>query len=492
MCHRTSLQSRNTPRYSTSSSGPYGTPFVGNLLDMPYFKAWIKYADWGDKYGDMCSVNILGQQITIINSAKIAFDLLDKKGSIYSDRPVIPLAGEMIGWKNTLVLMPYGDRFRNFRRLAHSLFGSRTSMASFEPLVEIESHRFLKRVDKTPDDFQDHIVKTAGAIILRISHGYRVKDEGADAFVTLANTAMEQFGQATAPGLFLVNSIPLLRYVPSWFPGAGFQHTAKFYKQTLMRMTDEPFEVVKQELANGTAQHSLLSALLDGKTLDVREEFDVKWLAASLHSVGADTTVSAIYAFFKAMVLFPECQAKAQAEIDAVVGSHRLPGFADKELLPYTAALAMEVHRWHTVGPTGMPHRLVADDVHNGYFLPKGSLVLTNIWKMTHDPRVYSNPWTFDPERFIAKEGKQPEMDPRDLMFGFGRRICPGRVLADASVWMTAAMSLAVFKIGRHPKYSHIDLDVTSGTISHPSHFKCSIEPRSQKALELILADEQV
>ncbi|KAJ7636278.1 cytochrome P450, partial [Roridomyces roridus] len=380
--------------------GPTGLPFVGNLLDMPNFKntvcrydnSYLPVSPFGFCIGDMCSVNVLGQQITIINSAKIAFDL--------------PLGGEMIGWKDTLVLMPYGDRFRNFRRLAHSLFGSRSTMASFEPLEEVETHRFLKRLYKTPDDFQDHIGKTAGAIILRISHGYNVKDEGEDAFVTLANTAMEQFAQATAPGLFLVNSIPLLRYVPGWFPGAGFQQTAKFYKKTLTRMADEPFEVVKQELANGTAQHSLLSGLLDGKNLNAREEFDVKWLAASLHSgkcLTSSQTVSAIYAFFKAMILFPECQAKAQAEIDAVVGNDRLPGFADKEHLPYTTALALEVHRWHTVGPTGI------------------QIVLTNIWKMTHDPRVYSNPWTFDPERFVAKEGKEPEMDPRDLMFGFGR-----------------------------------------------------------------------
>ena len=94
----------------------------------------------------------------------------------------------------------------------------------------------------------------------------------------------------------------------------------------------------------------------------------------------------------------------------------------------------------------GIPHRLTEDDIHNGWFLPKGSIVIANIWslirlhyslspflifyrKMTHDPRVYTNPMVFDPERFIAKAGKEPEMHPSNLVFGFGRRICPGNKL---------------------------------------------------------------
>jgi hypothetical protein len=69
------------------------------------------------------------------------------------------MGGELVGWKNTLVLIPYGDRFRNSRRLAHSLFGSKTTMAKFEPLEELETHRFLQRLAATPDDLQAHVRK---------------------------------------------------------------------------------------------------------------------------------------------------------------------------------------------------------------------------------------------------------------------------------------------------------------------------------------------
>jgi cytochrome P450 len=69
---------------------------------------------------------------------------------------------------------------------------------------------------------------------------------------------------------------------------------------------------------------------------------------------GVDTTASAEYGFFLAMILFPEVQKKAQAEIDAVVGSERLPTFADQPNLPYVNALATELLRWHSVVPLGM------------------------------------------------------------------------------------------------------------------------------------------
>ena len=69
------------------------------------------------------------------------------------------MAGELVGWKNMLGLMPYGDRFRSYRRLAHTLFGSQTIMRSFQPLEEMETHRFLKRLLLTPENLQSHIEK---------------------------------------------------------------------------------------------------------------------------------------------------------------------------------------------------------------------------------------------------------------------------------------------------------------------------------------------
>ncbi|KAF8974327.1 cytochrome P450 [Flammula alnicola] len=471
--------------------GPKGLPLVGNILDMPAEKEWLTFARWGEAYGDMCSVTVLGQPLIILNSAKIASDMLDKKSAIYSDRPKLQMGGELVGWKNTMVLLPYGDRFRRYRRLFHDLIGNQSAVKCFYPSEEIEARRFLRRVLMKPDDLSGHVRKTAGAVILRISHGYEVKERN-DPFVAIADKATEQFSLSTAPGGFLVDLIPALRHIPVWFPGASFRLKANEWAATLLEMVDGPHNFVKQQVASGTAEVSFSSTLLQEKQLSAEEEFDLKWSAASLYSGAADTTVSAMNSFFLALALHPDVLKKAHAEIDAVVGSDRIPTYADRPYLPYINALVMEVFRWHTVVPTAVPHRAMQDDIHEGYFIPKGALVIPNIWKLAHDPRVYSNPFEFNPERFLPSKGRTPEPDPREVCFGFGRRICPGHHLADASVFISCAMSLAVFDILKCVENGVVNEPVhenTTGTISHPEPFKCCVKPRSEKAISLILAE---
>ena len=155
------------------------------------------------------------------------------------------------------------------------------------------------------------------------------------------------------------------------------------------------------------------------------------------------------------MVLFPDVQRKAQAELDSILGGERLPTYRDRDSLPYVNALCTELVRWMPVTPlglcifaawrtrilswfTGIPHSLAQDDVYDGYFLMKGTQILVNQWQvydivdyakhslcsrgMLHDPELYPEPDAFKPERYIPTNGRAIESDPRDIAFGFGRR----------------------------------------------------------------------
>ncbi|KAJ7781604.1 cytochrome P450 [Mycena metata] len=471
--------------------GPKGLPLVGAVLDMPSEQEWVTFSKWADTWGDICSATVLGQSIIIVGSSKVAVDLLDGRGAIYSDRPICTMGGELVGWKNTLVLLPYGDRFRRFRRLFHNIIGSRAAIKQFLPIEEAETRRFLRRVLAKPGDLNKHIRKTAGAVILRISHGYEVKEIN-DPFVQLAEQATEQFSLSTAPGGFMVDLIPSLRHVPTWFPFTGWRRKANAWAATLNQLVEQPYSFVKHQMAAGIAPVSFTSTLLEPKHLTPEEEFDIKWSSASLYSAGADTIVSAVSAFFLAMTLNPAVQAKAQREIDAVVGGDRLPTFADRDDLPYVDALVKEVLRWHCVVPTGVPHRAMRDDVYDGYFIPKGALVLTNIHRITHDARTYANPMTFNPERFFSTPDKPAETDPRNFCWGFGRRICPGMHLADASIFISCAMALAVFDISKCVENGKVVVPIhenTTGTISHPVAFRCAVSPRSERSIQLIQAE---
>lgn len=466
---------------------------------MPVDKPWLTFAKWGEIYGDISSVTILGQTIIVLNSVRAAIDMLEKKSSTYSERPVFPMGGELVGWENTLVLLQYGDRFRTFRKTFHNMIGTQSVMKKYHPIEELEMKRFLRRVLSTPSLLAEHVRKSTGAIVLRISHGYEIQEES-DPFIQLADEATEQFSACSTAGAFLVDVLPALKYVPDWMPGAGFKTTAKKWGHTLSQMVDQPFEFVKQQMSTGNATTSFTSSALESGELNSNEVLDLKWASASLYSGGADTTVSAFYSLFLALSTHPEVAKKAQAEIEAVVGHDRLPNFGDREHLPYVNALTKEVLRWNSVVPTGVPHRTREDDVHEGFFIPEGSLIIPNIWKMTHDPATYKDPMKFNPDRFIGLDGKQAELDPRGICFGFGRRICPGSLLAEASLWIACAMSVAVFDISQGVDGAGNILEVkmdpvtgheqTSGTISHPKPFPCTIRPRSKKAVELIMEED--
>ncbi|KAG1907691.1 cytochrome P450 [Suillus fuscotomentosus] len=471
--------------------GPPGWPLVGNVADMPHTKAWLTFAQWGKKYGDISHVEVLGRHIIVLNSVKAAIELLDKKSAVYSDRPVLTMGGELVGWKYCMGLLSYGDRFRYYRKNIHRVIGNRAAMDIYEPIEEIETRRLLKRIFAKPEQLQAHIRHTAGAIILRISYGYEVKENN-DPFIDVADRAMDQLSRSTDTGAFMVDIIPWLAKVPEWFPGAGFKCLAREWRQTLEEMVDAPYKFVKDQMAAGVAPVSFTSNLLQGRTLSTEEDHMVKWSALSLYSGGADTTVSTIYSIFLAMTLFPDVQKKAQAEIDAVVGTDRLPSFADRNSLPYIEALVKEALRWNVVTPTGIIHCASEDDIHDGYYIPKGSLIMANIWFMLNDPQRYANPSQFKPERFLDNDGNDPEREPRTICFGFGRRICPGLHLADASIWLSTVMSLAVFDISKIVEngVEHTpEVDSSSGTISHPKPFKCCIKPRSAKAIALIQED---
>ncbi|KAG2064653.1 cytochrome P450, partial [Suillus decipiens] len=353
--------------------------------------------------GPISHIEVLGQHIIVLNSVKSAVDMLDKKGTVYSDRPVLPMAGKLVGWKHVLALLPYGDHFRQQRKNIHQIMGNRAALHVYHPIEEIEASRFLKRVFSNPEQLQAHVRHTAGAIILRISYGYEVK-ESDDPFVDIADRAMDQF---SAPGAFVVDTVPFLANVPEWFPGAVFKRLAREWTKTCEDMVTIPYKFVQDQMDAGIAPVSFTSNHLGGHTLSAEEDHVVKWSAASLYA-----GVAAIYSFFLAMTLFPDVQKKAQAEIDAIVGPDRLPSFADRDSLPYTEALVKEVFRWHVVGPTAIPHRVTEDDIHDGYYIPKGSLVLLNIWFMLNDPQTYANPSQFNPERFLDNNGKDPELNP--------------------------------------------------------------------------------
>lgn len=97
--------------------------------------------------------------MVIINSVKVAEDLLDVRGAILSDRPVIPMGGELVGFNNALSLSQYGDRVRTERKIFHRLFGSQAVIRQFVPLVSSETCKLLGNIISNPDGVSEQIAR---------------------------------------------------------------------------------------------------------------------------------------------------------------------------------------------------------------------------------------------------------------------------------------------------------------------------------------------
>ncbi|KAK1227287.1 hypothetical protein PQX77_009704 [Marasmius sp. AFHP31] len=123
------------------------------------------------------------------------------------------------------------------------------------------------------------------------------------------------------------------------------------------------------------------------------------------------------------MVLNPDVQVRAQAEIDDVIGSERLPDVQDRDNLPFVKAVIAETLRWSPILPLVVSHHALNDDTYNGWFIPAGTTIVPNIWAVLQDANVYGpNAKDFNPERFLKQDGKELPPNPELFIFGFGRR----------------------------------------------------------------------
>ncbi|KEY72256.1 hypothetical protein S7711_00255, partial [Stachybotrys chartarum IBT 7711] len=467
--------------------GPKGLPVVGNVHDLPKpgvleAQHWLKHKSL---YGPISSVTVLGQTLVIINDLQIANELLEKRSIKHSSRPKQIFAGEMLGWENSLGFLPYSKRLRTYRKNASRIIGSKAAVSQFNKFQEEEVGHFLLHLLDDPDHFVKHIKKESGSIILKIVYGYNAESHGDDHLVNIAGEAMDNFARAAVPGAYLVDILPFMKLLPEWMPGTGFKQTARKWAAQLNDVIEKPFAFVRHQMAQGTHASSFLSQLLEADDAN-QNELDHKWTAISLYTGGADTTVASLAAFFLAMVIIPEVQQKAREEIDRVVGKDRLPNMADQENLPYIGAIVKEVLRWNPVGPMALPHTSTEDDVFNGYHIPQKGIILANVWHFAHDPLVYANPAAFEPERFL---GAAPEPDPRQYIYGFGRRVCPGRYLADNALYLNIAQTLAVFDISKpleNGKEVEPLVRFEPGVVCHPAPFKATIKPRSSSHDQLI------
>ncbi|KAF8161644.1 cytochrome P450 [Crassisporium funariophilum] len=482
----------NRRKHGPYPPGPKPKFVIGNMFDFPTTNAAASYIEWGKKYNsDILFLTTLGHHTLIVNKREVADELFERRSRLYSDRPWIPIT-DLMGFDYNIALMRYGQGWRSHRKVCQQILRQK-AIGAFEPVQMRKVNEMLKGLLATPDRFDQHSKMLSIGIPMAIMYGYELESID-DPVITVADQSIILGIPLLLPGATIINTLPLLRHIPSYFPGASSHKIASKVKQLSSEMKRIPMEFVKKKMLDGTAVPSIVSNFLERKNTmgtSAEEEETVKNMAYTVYGAASDTTISATGTFFFAMAASPQIQKRAQAELDHVIGTNRLPVFEDRPSLPYIEAIYREVLRFAPPVPLGVPHCLSEDDSYEGYFIPKGWIDPTSYNRaMTHDETVYSEPYEFKPERFFDASGEL-NSDDRVLAYGFGRRVCVGQHVASSTLWIIIASVLASFNIMQKKDERGKEIKVNDeywdfGLLRHKKEFECSFTPRSETSRKLV------
>ncbi|KAK7457000.1 hypothetical protein VKT23_010303 [Stygiomarasmius scandens] len=437
-----------------------------------------------------------------------------------------------------LPFMKYNERFKgaaSFCELSGFSWNNTVTRKIFHQLTNTKQivrpnqlqavRRLLRRLlDGTPE-YDKHFRLMTGDFILSSSYGI-IPESAEEPYIKRSNNLVILVSESNQRDQYIgsykatfsdtyhkltripckADVFPWLKHLPTWFPGITFKKTALEARQDFADARELPFQHVQDQMAKGTAKPSLAAHFIDAiqsgsESSEVKNQ-KMEELAASLGNVylgAADTTNAAIWSYVLIIALHPEVQRKGQAILDNELNG-RLPTFKDYGTIPYIDAIVNEIFRYSPITPLGVPHVTRTDDVYQGRFIPKGTMVFGNLWALLRDETIYgSNVEEFDPERFLDCEGKvntTKEFYLYDTAFGWGRRICPGKDLAREMLWLTAASLLATFDIvdptdadGRPVDPVCINDKYSQRPVSMPPYFAVTFKPRSAIAESLIRED---
>ncbi|KAG8988322.1 hypothetical protein FRB90_002832, partial [Tulasnella sp. 427] len=409
--------------------GPPGLPFIGNLLDMPRKQFVLTYSKWGEEYGPVSWAAVPGRRFLILNTYDAMRELLDKRGVIYIDRPGGVMANKLVGIGFTTGRRMGDSTWQRHRKFLRQALAPNVVRQEYSDLFLANAARYLETLLRHPEAFSLNLKRILGETISNLTYGAARDENGVD-YVAEQEVF---FGYAKRVTMgYLVDLFPLLRFVPAWFPGAQFQRDARKWREHCVELRKIMKEGVERRMANkqGTSCY-VANTLEDLQRHQAETGADIQADAQAVYDsglnffqVGAETTEVTLKNFMLAMILFPDVQARAREEVDAVFRDGRVPDFASQEDMPYVHACVLESLRWNPPTSFGFPHASRDDDVYQGLFIPKGTTVIANAWyvscspppdlkalltvryvylplrrKISRDPTIYDDPSTFNPGR---------------------------------------------------------------------------------------------
>ncbi|OAV99179.1 hypothetical protein PTTG_01983 [Puccinia triticina 1-1 BBBD Race 1] len=470
---------RTRRRHLPLPPGPKSFPFVGYSFG-PYH--WRQMEKITKEYGPVSSVKLSNNKLlVIVGRVEPALALLEGRSSVYCDRPQLEMAGNIMSGGLRTLCLPYGDRWKRYRRVLHSQLDNKAA-TSYQPIQERASRQLILDILERPKDFTEALTRYAASVIIKITYGKTTPIHHSDEEVVKVIKTLTRFSKATRIDAHAVDRFPWLRYIPGWVAQGR-----KWHQEELHLFSSQVDGVRREMNIPGKRDSCFTSYMLERQKEFSLSDNEAAYLAGSLFGAGSDTTAAALAIVIFAAACHPEQVKKVQDELESVVGNERMPTFDDYLELPLVKAFVCETFRWRPASAAGFMHATVKDDVYEGHFIPAGSWVVGNHWSIHRDESVFPEPDKFDLERWLTNDDETGKTvlnpDMRHFAYGFGRRRCAGVTIADRSMFINTANLLWSFNIKtkKDMNGNAIELDTMAfedATNSRPKPFEVDFFPR--------------
>ncbi|KAM6217055.1 cytochrome P450 2J2-like [Rhynchocyon petersi] len=457
--------------------GPPRLPLFGNLFQLDFRQPQQTVQRLLNKYGNMFSIDIGPLRIIVVSGLPLIKEVLTDTDHGAVNRPAAPLRKHI--FKRRGLFLSNGQEWKEQRRFAlTTLRNFGLGKKSLEERIQEEAHHLIEAIQEEkgqPFDPQFKITSAVSNIICSITFGERFEYEDVQ-FQELLKLVDEVTHLEIGVCSMIFGIIPwIMKFLP------GSHQTVLKDWEKLKLFLYQMIENHKKDW-NPDEPRDFIDAYLKEITKhtgNATSSFDEENLVCStldLFIAGTETTSTTLRWALLYMAMNPEVQEKVQAEIDKVIGQSQLPSTANRDHMPYTNAAIHEVQRMSNILPLNVAREVPFDTNVAGYYLPKGTIIMTNLTALHRDPKEWATPNTFNPENFL--ENGQFKKRESFLPFSMGKRVCLGEQLARTELFIFFTAFLQKFTF-RPPANEELSLDFREGAVLSPVSYHICAVPRT-------------
>ncbi|XP_077216244.1 desmethyl-deoxy-podophyllotoxin synthase-like [Tasmannia lanceolata] len=443
--------------------GPRNFPIIGSLHHLLGSLPHYSLMNLAKKHGPLMHLK-LGQVSTIvISSPEVAREIMKTYDLNFSNRPPLFLAQVSLYNQRDIVFAPYGDYWRQLRKICILELLSVKRVQSFHHVREEEVSNLIQSISSANEstvNLSKMLLSLSEKIASRASFGNKGGDH--ERFISALKESLEFAG-----GFNVADFFPSLKFV-SVITGTKYRLERLHRKfdgvlnDIIKEHKDNKMRKTKQEDHEVEDLVDVLLRLQEHGDLEFPLEMDsIKAVILDMFGAGTETSSTLMEWAMVELMRNPSVMEKAQAEVRKVLKGKEKITESEFDELSYLKQVIKETMRLWPPLPLLVPRESIERCEINGYEIPKKTRVLVNAWAIGRDPRNWENPEEFYPERFsnssIDFKGQHFEFIP----FGAGRRGCPGMLFGLATTELALANLLYYFDWKLPHGMKGEDLDMT-------------------------------